>query len=140
MNPSISNSTRDDRSKRDQVERAKLTKARNNILRGSAVGRLLLVLERCWLLNNKETDMNSRRFSRLLDELRYACKLADEAAVPNGWVQDDMGSFLLAFQLSSGDIVFATSDQGLGAEPFSRKPIPSDQADVLARAIAQGRS
>ena len=122
--------------RRVAVDRAKLTWNRNSLLRRSSTGRLLLALERCAALVN-DNEMNSRRMSRLLDDLSYACELADEAGVQNGWVSDGPEAFSLVFALSSGDVVFGRLDESLGADPFPREPIASSNSWVLSRAITE---
>lgn len=123
--------------RRVAVDRAKITWNRNTVLRRSSTGRLLLVLERCVVLVIDEDEMSSRRLSRLLDDLSYACELADEAGVPNGWVSDGLGTFSLVFAVSSGDVVFSRLDESLGADAFPREPIASNNSWVLARSIIE---
>lgn len=125
------------RKRRVAVDRAKLTWNRNTLLRRSSTGRLLIALERCVALVIDENEMNSRRMSRLLDDLSYACELADEAGVQNGWVSDGEQTFSLVFALSSGDLVFGRLDESLGADPFPREPIASSNSWVLSRAITE---
>ena len=125
------------RKRRVAVDRAKLTWNRNSVLRRSSTGRLLLVLERCVALVTDENEMNSRRLSRLLEDLSYACELADEAGVQNGWVSDGPETFSLVFALSGGDIVFGRLDESLGAEPLHREPLGSSNSWVLSRAITE---
>src|SRR5947207_1763286 len=88
---------------RPAVEKAKATRARNNALRRSTFGRLLLVLERCSRFCGSHVEPISRRFAPFLNELRYACKLADEAGVVYGSFRDNFGAILLAFELDGGD-------------------------------------
>lgn len=97
----------------------------------------MLVLERCVALLINEDEISSRRLSRLLDELSYACELADEAGVQNGWVSDGTDTFSLIFALSTGDVVFSRLDESLGADAFPREPIASSNSWVLARAITE---
>jgi hypothetical protein len=123
--------------RRVAVDRARLTWNRNSVLRRSSTGRLLLALERCVALLSDENEMNSRRMSRLLDDLSYACELADEAGVQNGWVSDGPQTFSLVFALSSSDVVFHRLDESLGADPFPREPIVSSNPWVLSRAITE---
>src|SRR5690348_9387018 len=92
--------------RRVALDRAKITLNRNNVLRQSGTGRLLLVLERCVAFVNEPEKMTSRRMSILKNELSYACELADEAGVQNGWINDAPDTFALVFVLSSGDLVF----------------------------------
>jgi len=125
------------RKRRVAVDRAKLTWNRNSVLRRSSTGRLLLVLERCVALAINENEMNSRRLSRLLDDLSYACELADEAGVQNGWVSDGPETFSLVFALSSGDVVFGRLDESLGADPFPREPVGASNSWVLSPAITE---
>ena len=119
------------------VEKGRLTKARNTALRSSRTGRILLSLERCSSLSQKNANTDNRRLTRFLSELQYVCKLADEIGIPNGWIQDEEDSFLLGFALSSGEIVFSTFDQRLGRQPFPRRPNARDNDSVLARAVEQ---
>jgi len=121
--------------RRVAIDRAKLTWNRNTVLRRSSTGRLLLALERCVGLVIDENEINSRRMSRLLDDLSYACELADEAGVQNGWVSDGPEVFSLVFALSSGDVVFGRLDESLGADPFPREPVASSNSWVLSRSI-----
>ncbi len=123
--------------RRVALDRARITLNRNTVLRKSSTGRLLLVLERCVGLMNESGDMNSRRMSRLADELSYACELADEAGVQNGWCSEAPDTFALVFALSSGDLVFPGLNGDLGAGAFPREPLLSDNSFVLARAIAE---
>jgi hypothetical protein len=81
--------------------------------------------------------MDSRRFSLFLNDLRYACKLADEAQIRSGSVTDSFGMFSLVFELSSGDVVFSTLDERLGAGPIPRQTISLDNSLVLGVAIAE---
>ena len=122
--------------RRAAVDKAKITWNRNTVLRRSAGGRLLLALERC-MLANSEREMSSRRFSWLLSELRYACKLADEAGVRHGWVKDELGLFSVAFELSSGEVSFSTFSESVGKDPFPRRPNAGNNPLVLTRAIAE---
>jgi len=121
--------------RRAAVEKAKITRERNNLLRTSTTGRLLLELERCVVTSTHRLD--SRRFARFLKDLRYACQLADEAGVKNGWFKDYSGLSSVAFELSSGDVVFSKLDESLGNQSFWRKPIASDNSRVLAKAIEE---
>ena len=121
--------------RRVAFDRAKITWNRNNVLRRSSTGRLLLVLERCIALIHDEGEMSTRRLSRLADELSYACQLADEAGVQNGWISDAQRTFSLVFAISSGDVVFSSLRESLGADPFPGEPIVSDNSWILARAI-----
>jgi len=123
--------------RRVALDRAKITLNRNNVLRQSGTGRLLLVLERCVAFVNEPEKMTSRRMSILKNELSYACELADEAGVQNGWINDSPDSFALVFALSSGDLIFPALNENLGAEAFSREPILSDNGFVVARAVAE---
>ena len=123
--------------RRVALDRAKITLNRNTVLRKSSTGRLLLVLERCLALVNQRENMNSRRMAHLTDELSYACELADEAGVQNGWFNDSPDTFALVFVLSSGDLVFGGLNDSLGAEAFPREPLLCDNSFVLARAIAE---
>lgn len=125
------------RKRRLAFERAKITFNRNSVLRQSSTGRLLLVLERCVTLGNGSSKINSRRLSRLTAELSYACELADEAGVQNGWVSQRLDEFALVFALSSGDLVFSGVNGSLGAEAFPREPLLCDNSFVVARAIAE---
>ena len=95
------------------------------------------MIERCVALVNSEDEINSRRMSRLVDDLSYASELADEAGVEHGWVSDRPKTFLLVFALSSGDLVFGGLEQNLGADAFPRQPIASNNSLVIARAIAE---
>jgi hypothetical protein len=122
--------------RREAVEKGQRTKRRNNALRSSTTGRLLLVLERCVSLTHSGQEIDRRRFSRILDELRYACKLADEAGIRKGTIIDSFGMFSLAFELSGGDIVLSTVDERLCADAFPRKPIIGDNPRILAESIA----
>jgi hypothetical protein len=70
-------------------------------------------------------------------ELRYACRLADEAGVFYGSFRDGFSSPLLAFELDSGDIVFCTFDTTLANTPFPRRPTPLENDAILAKAIEQ---
>jgi hypothetical protein len=88
-------------------------------------------------LVNDAGAMNSRRKSRLLHDLSYACELADEAGVQNGWVRDGSETFALVFAVSSGDLVFRALNDSLGADAFSREPIDSNNSWVLVRAISE---
>src|SRR5690242_11825403 len=97
--------------RRAAVEKAKITRERNNLLRSSATGRLLLVLWRCVVTSTHRMD--SRQFDRLLKDLRYACQLADEAGVKNRWLRDNAGLSSVAFELDSGDVVFSALDESL---------------------------
>lgn len=123
--------------RRAAAEKAKITKQRNNALRRSNVGRLLMVLERCSSLVKSGHEMDSRRFSLFLNDLRYACKLANEARIRNGSVTDNFGMFSLVFELSSGDVVLGTLDEKLSADAFPRDPISGDNFLVLEVAIAE---
>jgi PilZ domain-containing protein len=123
--------------RRVALDRAKITLNRNNVLRQSGTGRLLLVLERCVAFVNEPEKMTSRRMSILKNELSYACELADEAGVQNGWINDAPDTFALVFVLSSGDLVFPGLNGSLGAEPFPREPLLSDNGFVVARAVAE---
>ena len=93
------------------------------------------MLERCVLLASEEGEMNSRRFSRLMNDLSYACALGDEAGVQNGWIKEDAESFSLVFAISTGDVVFTKLRESLGSDPFVGEPIASSNSWVLARAI-----
>ena len=126
-----------ERKRRPVFEKAKVTRARNNALRRSNAGRLLLVLERCWRFYGSLPDPTSRRFAPFLNELRYACKLADEAGITHGSVRDDLGLFLLAFEFTCGDIVFGTFDTSVAVTSFPRSPAALDNDAVLAQAIEQ---
>lgn len=121
--------------RRAAAEKAKITKQRNNALRRSSVGRLLLVLERCASLVKSGREMDSRRFLRFLRDLRYACRLADETGIAHGWFADESGMFSLAFGLSSGDVVFSTLDESLGTGKFPRSPVTPDNSHIVALAI-----
>ncbi len=121
--------------RRVAYDRARITWNRNQLLRRSSTGRLLLMLERCVLLASEDGEMNSRRFSRLMNDLSYACALADEAGVQNGWIDERRGTFSLVFTISSGDVVFRQLRENLGSGPFLGDPIGSNNASVLARAI-----
>src|SRR5581483_7029841 len=123
--------------RRVALDRPKITLNRNTVLRKSSTGRLLLVLERCLALANERENMNSRRMAHLADELSYACELADEGGVQNGWFNDSPDTFALVFVLSSGDLVFGGLNDSLGAEAFPREPLLGDNSFVLARAIAE---
>lgn len=126
------------RTRRAVFDKAKITRNRNHVLRSSSKGRLLLVLERCLALVSRESEMNSRRLSQLLVELRYARNLAEEAGVRNGWVRGDHLGLFFVFELSSGDIVFDTFNEIVAADAFPRKPIASSShSSVLARAISE---
>jgi hypothetical protein len=122
--------------RRAAVEQGQRTKRRNNALRNSTTGRLLLVLERCVSLTRSGVEIDKRRFSRILNELRYACKLADQAGIRKGTVIDSFGMFSLVFELSGGDIVLSTVDERLCADAFPREPIIGDNSRVLAECIA----
>jgi hypothetical protein len=124
--------------RRAAVDKAKITWNRNSVLRSSSKGRLLLVLERCVFLVNSEGEMNRRRRSQLLNELRYACALAEQAGVLNGWVRGGPELSFLTFELSCGDVVFPTFDATVGTNVFPRKPIAfSNNSWVLARSITK---
>lgn len=123
--------------RRVAADRAKITWNRHQVLRRSSTGRLLLALERCAALVVGKGKSTSRRLSALLDELSYACELADEAGVQNGWIRDGEGTFSLVFALSSGDVVFSELDETLGADPFPRQPIAAINSLVLSRAITE---
>jgi hypothetical protein len=120
---------------RPAVEMAKATRARNNALRGSKLGRLLLTLERCSRFCGSHVEPISRRFSPFLNELRHACKLADEAGIAYGSFRDSFGALLLAFDLGCGDIVFCTFYTSLATKVFPRRPDPLNNNAVLAQAI-----
>lgn len=124
------------RKRRLAFERARITLNRNSVLRQSSTGRLLLVLERCVCFVNGSNKINSRRLSRLNDELSYACELADEAGVQNGWISETPEEFAF-FAFSSGDVIFPGLNGSLGAEPFPREPLLCDNSFVVARAIAE---
>jgi hypothetical protein len=96
----------------------------------------LLVLERCVSLTHNGREIDRRRFSRILDELRYACKLADAAGIRKGTISDSFGMFSLVFELSKGDIVLGTVDERLCANAFPRGPIIGDDSRILAESIA----
>jgi len=81
--------------------------------------------------------MNSRRMARLIEELSYACELADEAGVQNGWIDHAPGTVALVFALSGGDVIFPGLDDCLGTDVFPREPLLCDNSYVLARAIAE---
>jgi hypothetical protein len=99
---------------------------------------MLLALERCTALVTREGEMNSRRMSRLLIDLRYACKLAEDSGIRNGWVRGGPGLSFVVFELGIGDVAFSTFDETVGTEPFPRVPMASsNNSSVLARAIAQ---
>jgi len=121
--------------RRVAYDRARITWNRNQLLRRSSTGRLLLMLERCVLLASEEGEMNSRRFSRLMNDLSYGCALADEAGVQNGWINEQRGTFSLVFAISTGDVVFRNLKESLGSDPFVGEPIPTNNSWVLARAI-----
>src|SRR3954469_14094784 len=87
--------------RKESFEKAKITRARNNALRGSVFGRLLLTLERCSALQPPEP--NKRKLPFFLNELVYACKLASEAGISKGWERQASGSFVLVFGLPEGD-------------------------------------
>ena len=125
------------RKRRLAFERARITLNRNSVLRQSSTGRLLLVLERCVSLVNGSDKISRRRLSRLSDELSYACELADEAGVQNGWISETAEEFALVFALSSGDVIFSGLNGSQGAEPFPREPLLCDNSFVVARAIAE---
>lgn len=118
------------------IDRARLTWNRNQVLRVSSTGRLLLVLERCVGFVDEAKEMSSRRVSRLRDELSYACELADEAGIEHGWVRGSQGAFSLVFALSSGDVLFTNLTEGLGTDRFPREPIAANNSRIVARAIA----
>lgn len=118
-------------------DRAAIAQNRNHALRSSSTGRLLLVLERCLELVDRESGTNRRRWSRLMDDLSYACEIADEAGVPNGYVDQGPKRFSLVFALSAGDVVFTNLKDSLGADAFSGQPIASNNSFVLAHAIAE---
>jgi len=97
-----------------------------------------LVLERCVLLVNSDGEMNGRRASQLLNELRYACQLAEKAGIRNGWVGGESGQSSVAFELSCGDVVFPTFKETVGINAFAREPIAfSNNSWVVARTIAK---
>ena len=125
------------RNRRLALDRARITLNRNSVLRQSSTGRLLLVLERCLHLVNGSEKINSRRLSRLTAELSYACELADEAGVQNGWVSEAPDEFAMVFGLSNGDLIFSGLNGSLGAEPFPHDPLLCNNSFVLARAIAE---
>lgn len=125
------------RKRRVAVDRAKITWNRNHVLRRSSTGRTLLALEPCVALLVGEGQITGRRLSVLFDELSYACELADEAGVQNGWIRDGEGTFSLVFVLSSGDVVFSKLDESLGADPFPREPIAANNSWVLIQAITE---
>lgn len=118
------------------IDRAKLTWNRNQVLRVSSTGRLLLVLERCVGLVDEAGEMSSRRLSRLRDELSYACELADEAGIEHGWISRSQRTFSLAFALSSGDVLFTDLTESFGTDAFPREPIVANNPMIVARAIA----
>lgn len=107
-----------------------MTWNRNQILRRSSTGRLLLILESCVALANDNAEMSSRLSSRLTNELSYACALADEAGIQNGWVRHRLGTFALVFAISTGDVVFTGLNENLGSDPFPAEPIISDNSWV----------
>src|SRR5205807_2044992 len=116
------------------VEKAKITRARNNALRGSVFGRLLLTLERCSALQPLEP--NKRKLPFYLNELAYGCKLASEAGISKGW-ERQAGSFVLVFGLPEGDIVFNTFEHCTAVERFPRLPAALDNAAILELAVEQ---
>ena len=118
------------------IDRAKLTWNRNQVLRLSSTGRLLLVLERCVALVEEAREMSGRRLSRLRDDLSYACELADEAGIEHGWISGSQGTFSLAFALSSGDVLFTDLTENLGTDVFPREAIAANNSRIVARAIA----
>jgi hypothetical protein len=118
-------------------DRAKIAENRNHFLRRSSTGRLLLVIERCLALVNGKSGTDRRRWSRLTDDLSYACELADEAGVPNGYVGEGPKKFSFAFALSGGDVVFTNLKDTLGADVFPGQPLASNNSLVLAHAIAE---
>jgi hypothetical protein len=122
--------------RRAAVEKGQRTKRRNNALRSSTIGRLLLVLERCVSLTNSGREIDRRRFSRILDDLRYACKLAEGAGIRKGSISDSFGMFALVFELRSGDVVLSTVDERLCADEFPREPMAEDNSRILAESIA----
>src|SRR4051812_2388246 len=111
--------------RKQSVEKAKMTRARNNALRGSVLGRLLLTLQRCSALQPLEP--NKRKLSLFLNELVYACKLASEAGISKGW-ERQAGSFLLVFGLPEGDVVFNTFQHCTEVERFPRLPAAPDNS------------
>jgi len=125
------------RKRRLAVDKAKITWNRNHVLRRSSTGRLLLALERCVALVVGERQITSRQLSVLLDELSYACELADIAGVQKGGIRDGKGTFSLAFALSSGDVVFGSLEDSLGADPFPREPAAANNSWILIRAITE---
>lgn len=121
--------------RRVAYNRARITWNRNRLLRRSSTGRLLLMLERCVILVDQKVEMNSRRLSRLMNDLSYACELADEAGIQNGWIREKSGAYSLVFCVSSGDVVFINLKENLGAEPFFGEPIITNNSWLVARAI-----
>jgi len=113
-----------------RTDKATATRIRNNALRSSRKGRLLLVVERCVLLNPGEWQRKLRTFKRVLEELRYACELAKAAGVPCGWLAVAPGCYparqfptrALAPQESSSFPFVGTYRDGVWyAEPIIRE-------------------
>lgn len=119
-----------------RTDKATATRVRNNALRNSRKGRLLLVLERCVLLNPGEWQRNTRAFKRVLEELRYACELAKAAGVPCGWLAVEGEQWLVAFGLNKGDVVFNTQEERLGPARFPAT-IRRDNKEIVAAEIAE---
>lgn len=112
------------------IAKARATRTRNDILRSSSVGRLLLVLERCAAFHAN----SKQRMDLLLGELRYACTLADACGVRYGWIREGFEQYALAFELSDGDIVFKTGEIRMPATAFPRR-VSEYIPQVLVKAI-----
>ena len=112
------------------VAKARATRTRNDILRSSSLGRLLLVLERCAAFHAN----SKQRMDLLLGELRYACTLADACGVRYGWIREGFEQNALAFELSNGDIVFKTGEIRMPAAAFPRR-VAEYIPQVLVKAI-----
>jgi hypothetical protein len=116
--------------RRASVAKARATRTRNDILRSSSVGRLLLVLERCTAFHAN----SKQRLDLLLGELRYACTLADACGVHYGWLREGFEQYALAFELSTGDMVFKTGEIRMPSAGFPRR-IMEYTPQILAKAI-----
>lgn len=119
-----------------RTAKATATRVRNNALRSSHKGRLLLVLERCVRSKPGEWQLNARAFKRFLEQLRYACELAKAAGVPCGWLAVEGEQWLVAFGLNKGDVIFNTQEERLGPARFPAA-IRQDNKEIVAAEIAE---
>lgn len=123
--------------RRVALDRAQIIWNRNNALRRSSTGRLLLVLEGCISLINDKREMSSHGLSQLIDDLSHASALADEAGIQHGWIRHGIEEFALVFAISTGDVVFSGLNENLGTDSFPSEPVVSDNSWTVARAINQ---